>query len=51
MTSLNLCLIYFKITSALVILLELMQKKFEVNQTKIKGGYQLEEKLSGNPQF
>ena len=33
-------MIYFKITRALTILLEHMQKKFEVNQTKIKGGCQ-----------
>ena len=46
--TLNLCLIYFKITWALAILLEHMHKKFEINQTKIKGGCQLR---SGNPQF
>ena len=37
---LNLCLIYFKITWALTILLEHMHKKFVINQTKIKGGCQ-----------
>ena len=35
--TLNLCLIYFKITWALPILLESMHKKFEINRTKIKG--------------
>ena len=38
--TLNLCLIYFNISSALAILLEHMHKKFEKNQTKIKGGCQ-----------
>ena len=38
--TLNLCLIYFKITSALAILLEYMHKKIEINWTKIKGGCQ-----------
>ena len=38
--TLNLCLIYFKITWTLAILLEHMHKKFEINQTKIKGGCQ-----------
>ena len=38
--TLNLCLIYFKITWALAILLEHMHKKFEINRTKIKGGCQ-----------
>ena len=38
--TLNLCLIYFKITWALVILLEHKHKKFEINQTKIKGSCQ-----------
>ena len=38
--TLNLCLIYFKITWALVILLEHMHKKFEINRTKIKVGCQ-----------
>ena len=38
--TLNLCLIYFKITWALAILLERMDKKFEINRTKIKGGCQ-----------
>ena len=37
---LNLCLIYFKITWALAILIEHMQNKFEINRTKIKGGCQ-----------
>ena len=36
----NLCLIYFKITWALAILLEHMHKKFKINRTKIKGGCQ-----------
>ena len=35
--TLNLCLIYFKITWALPILLESMHKKFQINRTKIKG--------------
>ena len=35
-----LCLIYFKITWPLAILLKHMYKKFEINQTKIKGGCQ-----------
>ena len=34
--TLNLCLIYFKTTLALAILLEHMHKKFEINRTKIK---------------
>ena len=38
--TLNLCLIYFRITRALAILLEHMNKKFEINWTKIKGGCQ-----------
>ena len=38
--SLNLYLIYFKITRSLAILLEYMHKKFEINWTKIKGGCQ-----------
>ena len=38
--NLNLCLIYFETTWALTILLEHMQKKFEINRTKIKGGCQ-----------
>ena len=38
--TLNLCLIYFKITLALDILSEHMHKKFEINQTKNKGGCQ-----------
>ena len=38
--TLNLCLISFKITLALAILLQHMHKKFEINQTKIKGGCQ-----------
>ena len=36
----NLCLIYFKITWALSILLVHMHKKFEINRRKIKGGCQ-----------
>ena len=36
----NLCLIYFKTTWALAILLEHMHKKCEINRTKIKGGCQ-----------
>ena len=43
--TLNLCLIYFKITWALAILLEHMHKKFEINQTKIKGGCQSRKKV------
>ena len=43
--TLNLCLIYFKITWALAILLEHMQKKFEINQTKIKGSCQSRRKV------
>ena len=35
--TLNLCLIYFKITWTLYTLIEHMHKKFEINQTKIKG--------------
>ena len=38
--NLNLCLIYFKITWSLPILLDHMHKKFEINRTKIKGGCQ-----------
>ena len=38
--TLNLCLIYFKITSKLAILLEHVHKKFRINRTKIKGGCQ-----------
>ena len=38
--TLNLFLIYIKITSALAILLEHMPKNFEINRTKIKGGCQ-----------
>ena len=38
--TLDVCMIYFKITWALAILLEHMHKKFEINWTKIKGGYQ-----------
>ena len=44
--TLNLCLIYFKIAWALVILLENMHKKFELNQTKIKGSCQLGRKVA-----
>ena len=43
--TLNLCLIYFKITWALSTLLEHMHKKFEINQTKIKGSCQLGRKV------
>ena len=43
--TLNLCLIYFKITWALAILLEHMHKKLEINQTKIKGSCQLGRKV------
>ena len=39
--TLNLCLIYF----TLAILSEHMHKKFEINQTKIKGDCQLERKV------
>ena len=42
-TTHNLCLIYFKITWALAILLELvehMHKNFEINRIKIKGSCQ-----------
>ena len=50
--TLNLCLIYFKITWALAILLEHKHKKFETNRTKIKGGCQSGRKVvTGNPQF
>ena len=38
--TLNLCLIYCKITWALAILLEYMHKKFEIDLTKIEGGCQ-----------
>ena len=38
--TLNLCLIYFKITWVLATLLEHMHKKFEINRTKNKGGCQ-----------
>ena len=38
--TLNLCLIYFKITWAVAILLGQVHKKFRVNRTKIKGGCQ-----------
>ena len=44
-STLNLCLIYFKITWALVILLDHMHKKFEINRTKIKGGCQAGRKV------
>ena len=36
----NLCLIYFKISWTLAILLDHMHKKFEINRTKIKYGCQ-----------
>ena len=39
--TLNLCLIYFKITWPLATLLEHIHNKFEMNRTKIKGGCQL----------
>ena len=35
--TLNFCLIYFKISGALAILIENMLKKFEINRTKTKG--------------
>ena len=38
--TLNLCLIYFKTTWALAILLQHMHKKFEINRTNIKGSCQ-----------
>ena len=38
--TLNLCLIYFKITWTLAKLLEHKHKKFDINQTKIKGSCQ-----------
>ena len=38
--TLNLCPIYFKITWALVVFLDYMHKKFEINWTKIKGSCQ-----------
>ena len=38
--TLNLCLIYFKITWTIAILLEHMHMKFEIYRTKIKGGCQ-----------
>ena len=38
--TLNLSLIYFKITCTLAILLEHLHKKFEINQAKIKDGCQ-----------
>ena len=43
--TLNLCLIYFKITSALAILSVHMHKKFEISKTKIKGSCQLGRKM------
>ena len=43
---LNLCPIYLKFIWALATLSEHMHKKFEVNWTKIKGGCQLERKVS-----
>ena len=43
--TLNLCLIYFKITWPLSILLEHMHKKFEINRTKIRVGCQLGRKV------
>ena len=43
--TLNLCMIYLKITWALAILLEHMHKKFEINHTKIKGGCQSGRKM------
>ena len=44
--TLNLFLIYIKITWALSILFEGMHKKFEINQKKIKGGSQSGRKVS-----
>ena len=41
----NLCLIYFKITSALAILLKHVHNKFDINRTKIKDGCQLGRKV------
>ena len=43
--TLNLCLIYFEITSVLAILSEHMHKTFETNRTKIKGGRQSGKKV------
>ena len=43
--TLNLCPIYFKITRALSTKLEHMHKKFEINQTKIKGSCQTGRKV------
>ena len=43
--TLNLSLIYFKITWALAILLDHRHKKFEINQTKVKVGCQLGRKV------
>ena len=43
---LNLCLIYLKIIRALAKLSQHMPKKFEVNQTKIKGSCQSETKTA-----
>ena len=44
--TLNLYLIYFKVTYARAILLDHMHKKFEMNQTKIKGGCQSGRKVA-----
>ena len=41
-------MLYFKITLALVVLLEHMHKKFEINLTKIKGGCQSGRKVVPN---
>ena len=46
--TLNLCLIYFKITRALAILLKHTYKKFDINRTKIEGGCQSERKVVTN---
>ena len=44
--TLNLCLIYFKITWALSILLQHIHKKFKINWTKIKGSCQRGRKVA-----
>ena len=43
--TLNLCLLYFKITWILIMLLEHMHKKFEINRTKFKGSCQSGRKM------
>ena len=40
--------IYFKISWILAMLLEHMHKKFEINRTKIKGGYQSGRKVAAH---